>query len=75
MATPEFVYQDPAPLAKDTTSYYKIPGSEKFVSMEKFAGQDVLAQLPESVLGGKKTFKDVEGLLQAIYDQNRAAVG
>ena len=26
---PEFKYQDPFPLAKDETKYYKIPGSEK----------------------------------------------
>ena len=30
---PDFFYQEPFPLAKDTTRYYKVEGSEKFVSV------------------------------------------
>jgi fumarate hydratase class I len=75
MATPEFVYQDPAPLAKDTTSYYKIPGSEKFVSMEKFAGQDVLKVNPEALtVLANQAMKDVSFLLRKEHNEQVAKI-
>ena len=33
---PDFKYQEPMPLGADKTKYYKIEGSEKFVSVESF---------------------------------------
>ncbi len=30
---PDFKYQDPMPLSADTTKYYKVEGSEEFVSV------------------------------------------
>jgi fumarate hydratase class I len=38
----DFTYQDPFPVGKDQTRYRKIEGSEKFVSSDKFNGQDIL---------------------------------
>jgi fumarate hydratase class I len=75
MATPEFVYQDPAPLAKDTTSYYKIPGSEKFVSVEKFAGQDMLKVNPEALtVLANQAMKDVSFLLRKEHNEQVAKI-
>ncbi|TLM67263.1 MAG: fumarate hydratase [Deltaproteobacteria bacterium] len=75
MATPEFFYQDPAPLAKDTTSYYKIPGSEKFVSVEKFAGQDVLKVDPEALtVLSNQAMKDVSFLLRKEHNESVAKI-
>ena len=48
MSTKSFVYQDPFPLAKDETIYRKIEGSEKHVTVEHFAGKDVVRVCPEA---------------------------
>ncbi len=45
---PDFKYQDPMPLGAEPTQYYKIEGSEQFVSVENFAGKDVLKIEPEA---------------------------
>jgi len=75
MATPEFFYQDPAPLDKDTTSYYKIPGSEKLVSVEKFAGQEVLKVEPEALtLLASTAMKDVSFLLRKSHNEQVAKI-
>ncbi len=75
MATPEFVYQDPAPLAKDTTSYYKIPGSEKFVSLENFAGQEVLKVDPEALtILANQAMKDVSFMLRKEHNESVAKI-
>jgi fumarate hydratase class I len=49
MATPEFTYQDPFPLGPDKTVYRKIDGSEKYVTVEKFADRDVVRICPEAL--------------------------
>ncbi len=45
MATPEFVYQDPFPLEKDTTKYRLL--TKEHVSLTKFEGKDILKVEPE----------------------------
>ena len=75
MSTPEFVYQEPMPLPKDSTAYRKIPGSEKFVSVEKFAGQPVLKIDPEALAVLANTaMKDVSFLLRKEHNEQVAKI-
>ena len=47
MATKPFVYQDPFPLGQDQTQYRKVEGSEKYVSVRSFEGNEILTSLPK----------------------------
>ena len=49
MSTKPFVYQEPFPLGKDETNYYKIEGSEKYVSVAEFDGKPVVKVDPEAL--------------------------
>ena len=72
---PEFKYQDPMPLGADPTKYYKIEGSEKYVSVEKFAGKDVLKVDPEAlaILSGT-AMRDVSYLLRPSHNEQVAKI-
>lgn len=72
---PNFVYQEPFPLSKDQTRYYKIEGSEKYVSTENFAGQPILKIAPEalSVLANT-AMRDVAFLLRPEHNQQVAKI-
>ena len=66
---PEFVYQNPFPVAEDKTSYYKIEGSEKYVSVENFNGQEVLKVDPEALtVLSNAAMKDVSFLLRKEHN-------
>ena len=72
---PEFTYQNPFPVAKDQTSYYKIPGSEKYVSVENFAGQEVLRVCPEALtILANAAMKDVSFLLRKEHNEQVAKI-
>ncbi len=72
---PEFTYQNPFPVAKDQTSYYKLPGSEKYVSVENFAGQDVLRICPEALtILANAAMKDVSFLLRKEHNEQVAKI-
>ncbi|MBW2682062.1 MAG: fumarate hydratase [Deltaproteobacteria bacterium] len=45
----DFTYQTPFPLAEDETKYRKIEGSEKFVDVDRFNGQEMLIIDPEAL--------------------------
>ncbi len=45
----DFTYQTPFPLAEDETKYRKIEGSEKFVDVDRFNGQEMLKIDPEAL--------------------------
>lgn len=45
----EFTYQEPFPLGKDTTTYKKIEGSDKFVQTEPFNDQEIVKIAPEAL--------------------------
>lgn len=47
MATPSFKYQDPFPLGKDSTEYYKLTGEG--VSISSFEGNEILKIEPEAL--------------------------
>jgi fumarate hydratase, class I len=75
MATPEFKYQDPFPLARDTTKYYKIPGSEKYVSTVKFEGQEMLKVAPEALtVLANQAMKDVSFMLRPAHNEQVAKI-
>lgn len=38
----DFIYQDPFPLTGDSTQYRHIAGSERYVALERFQGQDIV---------------------------------
>src|SRR6056297_1706388 len=72
---PEFKYQDPLPLGSDSTQYYKLEGSEKYVTVEKFAGQDVLKVDPQALTALSHTaMRDVAFLLRPEHNQQVASI-
>jgi len=75
MATKPFVYQDPYPLGKDRTPYRKIEGSEKYVVVEQFAGQDVVRVCPEALsILANEAMKDVSFLLRPEHNESVAKI-
>ncbi|PLX87138.1 MAG: fumarate hydratase [Desulfuromonas sp.] len=72
---PEFYYQNPFPVREDKTSYYKIEGSEKYVSVENFAGQEVLRVCPEALtILANQAMKDVSFLLRKEHNEQVAKI-
>jgi len=72
---PEFTYQDPFPTGKDETSYYKIEGSEKYVSVDNFGGKDVLRVCPEAIsILANAAMKDVSFLLRKEHNEQVAKI-
>ncbi len=75
MATKPFVYQDPYPLGKEQTNYYKIEGSEKYVSVAQFDGKDILKVDPEALTVLANTaMKDVSFLLRPEHNESVAKI-
>ena len=72
---PEFTYQNPYPVGKDETKYYKIEGSEKYVSIDNFAGQEVLRVCPEAItILANTAMKDVSFLLRKEHNEQVAKI-
>jgi len=72
---PDFKYQDPMPLGAESTKYYKIDGSEKFISVENFDGQDVLKVDPEALtVLSNAAMKDVSFLLRPDHNEQVAKI-
>lgn len=72
---PEFTYQNPYPVGKDETKYYKIEGSEKYVTVDNFGGQDVLRVCPEAITILTNTaMKDVSFLLRKEHNEQVAKI-
>ena len=70
---PDFKYQDPMPLSADTTKYYKIEGSEKYVSVANFDGKEVLKVEPEALTVLANTaMRDVSFLLRPEHNEQVA---
>ncbi len=75
MATPEFFYQEPFPLAKDSTSYRKLEGSEKYVSTVQFEGKDVLKVDPEALtVLANEAMRDLSFLLRPSHNEQVAKI-
>jgi fumarate hydratase, class I len=72
---PEFTYQDPFPLSKDTTTYRKIQGSEKYVKVEQFAGKEVVRIDPEALtVLTNEAMRDVSFLLRPEHNEQVAKI-
>lgn len=72
---PEFIYQNPFPVGKETTQYYKIPDSEKYISVENFAGKEVLRVCPEALtILANAAMKDVSFLLRKEHNEQVAKI-
>jgi len=75
MSTKPFVYQEPFPLGKDETPYYKIPDSEKYVSVATFEGKEVLKVDPEALTVLANTaMRDVSFLLRPEHNESVAKI-
>jgi fumarate hydratase class I len=75
MSTKPFVYQDPYPLGKDQTKYRKIEGSEQYVTVEQFAGQDVVRVCPEALsILANEAMRDVSFLLRPEHNESVAKI-
>ncbi len=74
-AAPEFVYQDPFPLEPDTTEYRKLEGSERYVSIGIFDGQEVLKVAPEALaVLTRAAMRDVSFLLRPGHNEQVATI-
>ncbi len=72
---PDFKYQDPMPLGADTTKYYKIEGSEKFVSVAAFDGKDVLKVAPQALTVLANTaMRDISFMLRPEHNEQVAKI-
>ena len=73
MAKPEFVYQDPFPLDKDTTKYRLLTTGH--VSVAKFDGKDILKIEPEALTAlANEAMRDVSFLLRTAHLEKVAAI-
>ena len=62
-------------LGKDTTEYYKIPGSEKLVSTADFEGHKMLKVSPEALtLVAQQSFHDCEFMLRRSHNLQVAKI-
>ncbi|MBW6509560.1 MAG: fumarate hydratase [Desulfuromonadales bacterium] len=72
---PEFTYQDPMPMGADTTRYYKIEGSEKYVSVTTFEGKEVIKVDPEALkVLSHVAMRDVSFLLRPEHNEQVAKI-
>ncbi len=75
MSEKPFVYQEPFPLGKDETVYYKLEGSEKYVSVVKFEGKDVIKVDPEALtLLTNQAMKELSFLLRPSHNEQVAKI-
>jgi fumarate hydratase, class I len=73
MAMPEFVYQDPLPIEKDSTSYRLL--TKDYVSVAKFEGQEILKVDPAALtLLANVAIRDVSFLLRRAHLEKVAAI-
>jgi fumarate hydratase class I len=71
----EFYYQDPYPLGQDETQYRKLAGSDKYVSVDQFNGQNVLKIDPEGLtVLANQAVRDVSFMLRPAHNQQVAKI-
>ncbi|MDR1975299.1 MAG: fumarate hydratase [Bacteroidales bacterium] len=71
--TPEFHYQPPFPLGKDTTEYYLL--TKDGVSVAEFEGTPVLKVTPEALtLLARYAFRDVAFMLRTAHQEQVAKI-
>lgn len=75
MAQHEFYYQNPFPLNRDETCYRKLDGSEEYVSIERFAGKDIVQVRPEALsILANVAMRDVSFLLRSSHNEQVACI-
>ncbi len=75
MAPNEFQYQKPFPLDRDETRYRRLAGSEEYVSVEHFAGTDVVRVRPEALaILAHEAMRDASFLLRSSHNEQVAAI-
>ena len=73
MATPEFVYQDPLPIEKDSTHYRLL--TKDYVSVTNFEGNEILKIDPQALtLLANVAIRDVSFLLRTAHLEKVAAI-
>ncbi len=71
----EFTYQPPFPLGEDTTTYRKIEGSEKFVTTDRFDGQEILKIDPEGLTTlANVAMRDLSFMLRPDHNRQVAKI-
>jgi fumarate hydratase class I len=74
-SVPPFEYQDPFPLGEDPTEYRKLEGSERYVSVDTFGGQEVLRVDPEALtVLAREAMRDVSFLLRPSHNRQVAQI-
>ncbi|MEQ4674820.1 fumarate hydratase [Providencia vermicola] len=73
MANKEFFYQEPYPLSEDKTEYTHV--SDKYVSVEQFAGKPILKVEPEALtLLAERAIYESQFFLRAAHQKQVAAI-
>jgi len=73
MATPEFFYQEPFPLEKDTTQYRLL--TKEHVSLTQFEGKEILKIEPQALIYlANVAIRDVSFLLRTAHLEKVAAI-
>lgn len=71
----DFFYQDPYPLGQDTTQYRRIEGSEKYVSVDQFNGQEIVKINPEGLtMLANAAIRDVSFMLRPAHNRQVAKI-
>ncbi len=71
----EFKYAPMFQLGEDKTEYYKIPGSEQYVSTSDFEGHKMLKVSPEALtLMSNTAFRDVSFMLRRSHNEQVAKI-
>ncbi|BCL62396.1 fumarate hydratase class I [Desulfomarina profundi] len=71
----DFTYQAPFPLTKDETVYRQIEGSEKFVTVTEFDGQEILKINPEGLTVLANTaMRDLSFMLRPEHNRQVAKI-
>jgi len=71
----EFKYAPMFQLGEDTTEYYKVPGSEQYVSVGDFEGKPILKVKPEALtILANTAFRDVSFMLRPAHNAQVAKV-
>lgn len=71
----DFFYQNPLPLAEDTTQYRKVEGSEKYVAVKKFNDQEILVIEGQALtVIARKALRDVSFMLRPDHNEQVAKI-
>ena len=71
MAVKPFVYQDPYPLGEDQAKYRKVVGSEKYMSVASFEGNEILKVDPDALtIVANEAMRDVSFLLRREHNES-----